>query len=122
MLELFKKMAADTRIRAAVVALVLALAAFFGYGCASFGQFRPEVQARIDVYECQLEALAESVPMSVAEDLVMAARVRNIAYVVAQLEQLGLRIDEINALADAFNACDPPEPVVAPAPAPLTRT
>lgn len=60
MLELFKKMAADTRIRAAVVALVLALAAFFGYGCAEFQPPKNQDQAA-DLAECLVPLLRTDV-------------------------------------------------------------
>jgi hypothetical protein len=125
--DFLKKIAANAAVRKAALALVLAVLAAAGFslsGCSLVGLGKP-VSPQLAVYECQLAALTEAVPVPVAEDLVMAARAGNVEYVVSQLLRLGLNVEAIQAAAEAFNACGganaaPDAPV--PAPAGLIRT
>lgn len=90
-----------------LVVLVLAVLAAAGVslsaGCGG-GSLPPAVAARLAVLECQHAALETVVPAYVAEDLVMAARAGNVGYVVKQLLALGLTVEQIQGVADAFNA------------------
>jgi hypothetical protein len=121
-MNVLKGLLADKRVRAALIALALAVAGYFGVGCASFGQLRPDVAARLEVYACQVEALSEILPEGAAEDLAMAGRVGNAEYVVRQLLSFGLNEQEIQKAAEAYHACKPPELPAVVMPDPLTRT
>lgn len=94
---------------------VLAAALAVLAACGVFGG-RAANQPNLDVFACQLDALRDAVPAPVAEDLVMALRAGNAQYAVRQLLALGLDLDRINALAEAYNACTPAEPAPPPAP------
>ncbi len=91
-----------SRIRA-----LLAVAALVA-GC---GGFPPAGRPSLAVFECQLAVFTEIVPPEAAADLVMAARVGNARYVVAQLLALDVAPEDIQAAADAFRECQPPNPV-----------
>lgn len=95
--------------------LVAFLSGYASSGCGIVGGPAPNA-AQLDVYKCQVEALAEAVPPAVAEDLVMALRAEQYTYAVRQLLALGLDRDRISALAKAYDACSPkappPEPVL----------
>lgn len=90
-----------------ILRVVLALlAGYAGSGC---GVALPANSAQLDVFECQLAAFEDAnVPLAAAEDLVMAARARNYEYVVKQLLTLGLAVESIESLIDAYNACSEP--------------
>lgn len=92
---------------------VLAAALAVLAACGVFGG-RAVNQPSLDVFACQLSALSAAVPAPVAEDLVMALRAGNAQYAVRQLLALGLDLDRINALAEAYNACTPPAPDAPP--------
>lgn len=107
-MDLLRKLVASPAVRKAFVAPVLAVLAAAGVslsaGCG--GSLPPAVAARFAVLECQHAALETVVPAYVAEDLVMAARAGNVGYVVKQLLALGLTVEQIQGVADAFNACE----------------
>lgn len=53
-LEVLKGLAADKRVRAAAVALAMAIAAYFGIGCASLS---PAQQRALQAHQCYIAAL-----------------------------------------------------------------
>lgn len=98
----------STGVRKAVTALIMAVLAALGYvgstGCGA-ASVPPAVAKARAQFECQLAALEAVVPLSVAEDLVMAIRAGNHEYAIRQLLGLGLTPEVIKGTADAFNAC-----------------
>ena len=115
-MDLVRKLVANSTVRKAFVALVLAVLAALGVqlgaGCGS-AAMPPAVAKAHAVLECQLAVLESVVPGYVAEDLVMAARAGNGAYVVRQLLGLGLTPEQVRDAAEAFGACGEPAPVPA---------
>lgn len=97
------------------VTVAVAAILFLGLGLHACGLFRSAAHTpEMDVFECQLDVLVDAVPAPVAEDVVMALRIRNYEYAVRQLLALGLDVDRIRDLAKAYDACLPPaqpEPV-----------
>lgn len=77
-------------------------------GCGVFGLGKEKSPA-VALFECEVAAFATVVPQPVAEDLVMAARAGQITYVLRQLQAFRLSVADIQAAADAFNACHEPE-------------
>lgn len=78
----------------------------------------PKVADAIEVAECQLDAVKALVPhVETAEAVVAAARVQDFDRATALLLQLGMSVEQVKAVADAFVACLPdagapePEPV-----------
>lgn len=103
-----------SRTTLAIFAVACIALAVFGCG----GLFGPAKSPQLTAFECQLEAFEAVVPRPVAEDLVMAARAGNIQYLVSQLLRLGVAEGRIEALADAFGACERASAPPAPPPAP----
>lgn len=116
MKEKFLSLLASGAVRKAAYALVLAVLSALGYsqfGCAG-GQLKPEVQAKLDVLACQIEAVEPLVgDLDAAKAIVLAARAK--AFDEAVALALGLGAD-VEAVAKAFDACLPqPEPLPADA-------
>jgi hypothetical protein len=106
-----KNLLADPKVRAALVALVLAVAGYFGFGCSSV-QLAPALEKGVAVADCQLEAVRALVPHAqTADAVVAAARIGDVQRAVALLLALGLQPEDIQAVALAFDACMPAEPL-----------
>lgn len=90
-----------------ILRVVLALlAGYAGSGC---GVVLPANSAQLDTFECQVAALEDAdVPLAAAEDLVMALRAQNFEYAVKQLLRLGVTVEAIEGIAEAYNACSEP--------------
>lgn len=89
-----------TKIFAVFLAVALVGCGLFGLGSLK----SPEVA----LFECEVAAFSAVVPQPVAEDLVMAARAGQITYVLRQLQAFRLSMADIQAAADAYNACQEP--------------
>jgi hypothetical protein len=112
--EVLKGLARDPKVRAALVALVLAIAAYFGVGCESFGGAAPHLERGIAIADCQLEAVRKLVPhVATADAFVAAARGGDYERAVALLLELGLSVPEVQAVAMAFDACRGPQAAAA---------
>lgn len=104
-----KALVASPAVRKAALALVLAILTALGVQLSGCSRLGPAPNApHLAVFECQLAAMEEVVPREAAEDLVMAARAGNIEYVIKQLLALGVKPQDIQPLAEAFDACSAP--------------
>lgn len=113
MVDALKRFVRSRLFKELLAVIAAALSGYASAGCGLVGAKNPE----FDVFECQVDAIADAVPRAAAEDLVMAARSGNIEYVVRQLLRLGLAQDDIADIAEAFHACKKPSPDMdAPAP------
>ena len=111
----------DKGIRGAIVALVLALLAFFGLqGCQSFGQLTPQAQRSLDLFECRAEALAPYVDEVFDAEELVRETMQGRTDLVVTLMNLGHARADVEAALAAFRACSPaPEPESPGAPAVL---
>jgi hypothetical protein len=102
-LRVFRNPAVRKSLAALVLAVLAAAGISLSTGCGA--SLPPAVAKAQATLECQLAALETVVPLSVAEDLVMAIRAGNHEYAVRQLLGLGLTVEDVKGAADAFNAC-----------------
>lgn len=120
------KIAKSPAVRKAALALLAAIAAAAGFsqlGCGTRA-VAPKVARAIAVYECQLDAVKDLVPVAaLAEEVVNAARSGNYPYATGLLLQLGMDLDDVKEVSEAFVACGAPEaPEPEPTPAGLIHT
>jgi hypothetical protein len=102
-----KNLLADARVKAALIALAMAIAGYFGFACSS-AQLAPALERGAAIADCQLEAVRALVPHAATADAVVAAaRVGDVQRAVFLLQALGMKQDEIMAVAKAFDACIP---------------
>lgn len=108
MKDVLLRVVSSPAVRKTFYALVLAVLAALGFslgaGCGA-PSVPPAVAKAHALLACQIAALETVVPLSAAEDLVMAIRSGNHEYAVRQLLDLGLTPEAIKGAADAFNAC-----------------
>lgn len=118
--ENVKNLVRDPKVHAALVALGVAVAAYFHFACASTAQLSPAVVHGIDVAQCELNHVRSLVPqIETADAVVAAARAGDYDRAVNLLINLGMNPNEVKAVADAFVDCVHPAPA-APVPAPTT--
>lgn len=122
-MELLSKIVKSQAFKEILRVLVALLAGYASSGCNLASLPAPRA-AELAVFECQLAAFEAVVPRALAEDVLAAARVGNFEYVVVQLRSLKLSAADIQAVAQAFDACRPApvEPEPAEPAAPLTRS
>jgi hypothetical protein len=104
MLDFLKNVVKSKAFKELLRVLVALLAGYAGSGC-SPSVLSAAKSPEVLVFECQLAAVVAFVPPAVAEDVVMALRTQNFEYATRQLLSLGLDVDRVRALAEAYDAC-----------------
>jgi hypothetical protein len=105
------KIVNSPNVRRAFVALIVAALAALGISLQGCSQHRIN-QPKLDVLECQLDAVSDLLGSAeAAEAVVMAAKVGDYGRAVRLIVELGV---DVKAVAEAFDACDG-EPAAPPA-------
>lgn len=100
-----KALLADTKVRAALVALALAIGGYFGFACASMPELpklTPTQQRALDAHACYAKAL-EPVLGPLTDEFLKAALAGG--DLAKALIVHGVPVEDVAAAAQAFEAC-----------------
>lgn len=104
-MQALKNLLADARVKAALIALVLAVAGYFGFACASLPELpklTPTQQRALDAHTCYAKAL-EPVLGPLTDEFLRAALAGG--DLAKALIVHGVPVEDVAAAAQAFEAC-----------------
>lgn len=100
-MQVLKNLLADTKVRAALVALFLAVCGYFGFACSS-AQLTPTQQRALDAHACYFRAL-EPVLGPLTDEFLSAALAGG--DLAKALIVHGVPVEDVAVAAQAFEAC-----------------